>query len=216
MSVFEFLAQKSAEPLKLDTSANKNPKAPPEAKAPYSQVSPSDGPTTAPVALETVGPLAFPLAQRKAPPVPRDELGRILPGYSGNPRGRMPGLIPYIKAHSADGREMLDHAFLAMRGELRVPDIHFTQMGEAIHFERAPTIKEEADARNYLLERYYGKAPTQVDINVIRADNVAVTLEGLSDEETFQYLAIERKLSAAGAAIVDAEIIPDDGETETE
>ncbi len=77
-------------------------------------------------------------------------------------------------------------------------------------------MKERAEARNWLADRFWGKAPAQVDINVNRSDTVRVALGALSDDELDRYIEIERKIASAtgataSAAIVDAEVVSDGG-----
>jgi hypothetical protein len=93
----------------------------------------------------------------------RDEKGRLLPGQTGNPHGRPIGFVEYIRAMTDDGKELIDHALLCMRGTVMVRfDDPVT--GEWTEKEMPADPRYQAEARVFLKESGYGKALATLEL----------------------------------------------------
>jgi hypothetical protein len=196
-----FDLKKAVQAVKADSDKGADPPAPESGSRQPASVGPPPAPRILAKTLGTTGPGE-----------PRNEHGQFVKGYGGNPSGRMKGQIPYIRNLSDDGREMLDHAFKVMRGEVEVPDIHFLQSGGAIEYVRKPSVKEQAESRNWLAERLWGKAPAQVEINVNKTER-RFDLSKYNVEELLLLESLATKGltdSPPASEIVDGEVIAPD------
>lgn len=126
----------------------------------------------------------------------RDRKGHWKEGQSGNPDGRPIGLVAYIRQVTGDGQELVDHAVDCVRGWVTVKweDEHTGEMKE----RRMPADpRYQAEARAWLAERGYGKAPQLIQVESTKEE--PLDYGALSTDEARTLLQLMAKASAAKA-----------------
>lgn len=91
--------------------------------------------------------------------------GTFAPGTSGNPNGRpLQTFDALVRHYTGEGEELVEHAIRVMRGEATVYVTKYDNDGFEYEQSVTPTIKDQQDARNWLAERGWGKAPQLVHV----------------------------------------------------
>jgi hypothetical protein len=81
----------------------------------------------------------------------RDEHGHFLKGHTGNPYGRPPSLLTYIREMTGGGQEMVDQAIRALRGTYTAVAVD-PATGLEVTREMPTDAREQAEARHWLTE----------------------------------------------------------------
>ena len=83
----------------------------------------------------------------------RDERGRLLPGFTGNPRGRPKSLRNEIASKTEDGRQLVEKLWEIAQGN-----------------RPGAKVRDELDALKYLADHMFGKAPETVVTTTLESD----------------------------------------------
>jgi hypothetical protein len=110
--------------------------------------------------------------------------GKFLPGATSNPGGRPLGPVAVIAYLTNFGEEMLVHALQTLRGEVRsVEEREDPLTGEVTRISVGPSIKDQAEARKFLSDRFWGKAAETVKIEDSRdAGSITIPPESIPPE----------------------------------
>lgn len=136
------------------------------------------------------------------PKVMRDSHGRVVAGTGAmNPGGRPLGPVRMIEYLTGGGEEMVVHAVRTLRGEITV--VVVTKEGDAI--EVGPSHKDQAAAREFLSNRFWGKSPETIRVEAAEANQErTVDVSAMSVEE-MRILA--RARAKRLPEIVDAQLV---------
>ena len=119
---------------------------------------------------------------------PRDASGHFVQGRTGNPNGRPPSFVRYLKSLTRGGTELVDHAVLALRGSIvvRWQDDASGQMLEKIMPADAKT---QADARAFLAAQgHLADDPAETQ------GKDSTDVSALSTDELRAYLQLQAKI----------------------
>lgn len=143
--------------------------------------------------------------------IPRDEKGRILPGYSlnptGNPKGAS-GLAKMIRKRTGDGDELVTFAQRLLRGQ---PVQRYDNEGNPTDM-LVPSMDDMKWAAQWLSDRGYGKAPMTIEINEGPKGEPEIDFSNVSDED---FAKIKELMGVSDDDIIDAEFeeVLSDGES---
>lgn len=146
--------------------------------------------------------------------VPRTPEGLWQPGGgSPNPGGRPEGPMRLIAALTGNGEELVLHAIRLLRGDLTTTQEIVTRDGEVRELIQRPSIRDQSEARTWLGNRLWGKAPETVKIEDVReAKADEIPMQDLPPDVFEMKFALEQRMAqlrAARSAVVDAELVPD-------
>ena len=173
------------------------------ASAPLVEVIPSDGngPTVVSDLPDRVRAADAALRERhqkallRPYSVSRDSGGQFVHGAVGNPQGRPPSFVRYIKTMTRGGTELVDHAMLALRGSVvvRWQDEASGHMLEKI-VPADP--KTQGDARAFLAAQgHLADEPEE------KGHEDSLDLSALSIDELRAYLQLQDKVERAPRAL---------------
>jgi hypothetical protein len=128
----------------------------------------------------------------------RDANGRWTKGTSGNPAGPPIGIIEYIRLMTGDGRELVDHAIECLRGWVTV---RWEEEASGQEYERRMPAdpRYQAEARAWLAERGYGKAPMIIELQ--DQQEAQEDFSHFSALELREYLRLQAKAESRKALI---------------
>src|SRR4029077_19401896 len=121
-------------------------------------------------------------------------------------KGRPKSALKMIAHFTAEGEELIIHALRVLRGEMTVTIVN--NHGETI--TATPSIADQAEARRFLAERFWGRAPEKIEIGApgsMRDD--APDLSAFTPEELRTQLALVRKLAPASEQTIEGETVKD-------
>lgn len=141
--------------------------------------------------------------------IKRENHARFAKGHSGNPKGRPPSFQEYVRLMTDDGRELVDHALECLRGWVTVK--WHDELGNELTKRLPADPRYQAEARAWLAERGYGKAPQMVVVD--KPSEQEEDLSALSTDELREYLRLQGKIHGAqkalGEPIEDAVLVTD-------
>ena len=149
--------------------------------------------------------------------------GRWLPNRSPNPGGRPASVVALISELTSGGEELIMHALATMRGDMLAAVWNAKEGAPELV---GPSHKDMAEARAFLANRLWGKAPETVNVKASRPDEPRrLNIETLTGEQlAVLYQAVrgarlpEQRASEStveGSATESAKEVPATSETES-
>jgi hypothetical protein len=122
-------------------------------------------------------------------------------------KGQRKSLVKMISHFTAEGEELVIHALRVLRGEMIATIVN--TKGDTL--EIGPSIADQAEARKFLADRLWGRAPEKIEIGALgsTADD-APDLSALTPDELKAALTLARKLAPASEQIVDVPVQKED------
>lgn len=85
-------------------------------------------------------------------------------GISGNPGGRPKGLMQWVREQTKDGKELVRIMLEIARGQLVIEETYLDSKGKEKTLEKAPRHQDRISAIEWLADRGFGKAVTQIEV----------------------------------------------------